>query len=47
MSQHIFETANPQENRVTVTMGYDHPLDYVFCTVMAENDEILYSNLDD
>lgn len=38
---------NAEGMRVTVTMGYDRPLDYVFCTVMAESDEILYSNLDD
>ncbi len=47
MSQHIFETTNAKGARVTVTMGYDLPLDYVFCTVMAENDDIIYSNLDD
>ncbi len=47
MSQHIFETTNAKGARVTVTMGYDRPLDYVFCTVMAENDDIIYSNLDD
>ena len=28
-------------------MGYDRPLDYVFCTVMSEDGEVTYSNLDD
>ncbi len=31
---------------VTVTMGYDRPLDYVFC-VASRGDEVLYSNLND
>jgi hypothetical protein len=47
MSQHIFETNNAQGAPVTVTMGYDRPLDYVFCTVLYPNDEVIYSNLDD
>ncbi len=47
MSQHIFETTSAKGKRVTVTMGYDRPLDYVFCTVTAENGDIIYSNLDD
>jgi hypothetical protein len=47
MSQHIFETNNAQGAPVTVTMGYDRPLDYVFCTVLDPNDKVIYSNLDD
>jgi hypothetical protein len=47
MSQHIFESRDRNGVPITITMGYDRPLDYAFCTVMAENDEILYSNLDD
>lgn len=47
MSQHIYETHNKNGRSVTVTMGYDRPLDFVFCTVMTEDDEIIYSNLED
>ena len=47
MSQHIFETNSAQGAPMTVTMGYDRPLDYVFCTVLDPNDEVIYSNLDD
>ena len=47
MSQHIFETNNAQGAPVTVTMGYDRPLVYVFCTVLDPNDKVIYSNLDD
>ena len=47
MSQHLFETRNAQKTPVLVTMGYDRPLDYVFCTVTDGDDNILYSNLDD
>lgn len=43
MSQHIFTT--PQDTRVT--LGYDRPLNYVFCTVEDKEGDILYSNLDD
>lgn len=46
MSQHIFKTSK-RGRTVTVLMGYDRPLDYVFCTVLDEHDEPLYSNLDD
>jgi hypothetical protein len=47
LSQHIFETTDSQGNDLTVTMGYDRPLDFVFCTVMTRDDDIIYSNLDD
>lgn len=43
MSQHTFQTTPA----VQVTLGYDRPLDYVFCTVTSPCGEILYSNLDD
>ena len=41
MSQHIFK-----RGLVEVRMGYDRPLDYVFCTVEI-NGEMEYSNLGD
>jgi hypothetical protein len=47
VSQHIFKTNNFEGVRVIVTMGYDRPLDYVFCTVMSTEGEVIYSNLDD
>ena len=43
MSQHIFRTTLAVE----VTLGYDRPLDYVFCAIAAPTGEILYSNLND
>lgn len=47
MSQHILTTTTSRGRKVTVTMGYDRPLDYVFCTVMDTDGDISYSNLDD
>lgn len=47
MSQHLFETTDANGETVTVTMGYDRRLDYVFCTVMKADDDFIYSNLDD
>lgn len=47
MSQHTFQTRNAKGEPVTVTMGYDRPLNYVFCTAIAEDGEIVYSNLHD
>lgn len=41
MSQHIFEGDNER-----VVLGYDRPLDYVFCTV-ERGGEVIYSNLSD
>ena len=41
MSQHIFEATDAQGEPVIVTMGYDRPLNYVFCTVIAPNDEVI------
>lgn len=52
MSQHKHTTTTKDGKQVTVTLGYDRPLDYVFCTVMQDGNregegEILYSNLSD
>ena len=49
MPQHIFKTiqACADGGRVTVTMGYDRPLDYVFLLVEDHESDILYSNLGD
>jgi len=41
VSQHIY-----LQDGTEVRMGYDRPLDYVFCTITV-NDEIKYCNLDD
>ncbi len=49
MSQPRHRTTTQGGESVLVTIGYDRPLDYVFCTVMqeAEDGDILYSNLND
>jgi hypothetical protein len=47
MSQHILKTTMSKRQKVIVTMGYDRPLDYVFCTVMNKDGDVIYSNLDD
>ena len=47
MSQHILNTTMSKKRKVTVMMGYDRPLDYVFCTVMNSDGDVIYSNLDD
>ena len=49
MSRHRFRTHDSEARIVTVTLGYDRPLNYVFCTVFREGEEDspLYSNLDD
>jgi len=41
VSRHIYTG-----NGVRVTLGYDRPLNYVFCTIEREG-EIVYSNLSD
>jgi hypothetical protein len=41
MSQHIWNSENTE-----VRMGYDRPLDMIFCTVSIRG-EIAYTNLDD
>lgn len=47
MSQHIYKTTVDGSKKVTITMGYDRPLDYLFCTVLDEDENVVYSNLDD
>ena len=52
MSQHKYKTTTTDGKSVTVTLGYDRPLDYIFCTIMQdgnmdEEGEVLYSNLGD
>ncbi|GGG87118.1 hypothetical protein [Edaphobacter dinghuensis] len=47
MSQHIFHAVDRKRRKVTVTMGYDRPLNYVFCTICSEKGKMLYSNLGD
>lgn len=47
MSQHILSTTTSRGRKVTVTLGYDRPLNYVFCTVMDTNGWVIYSNLND
>lgn len=49
MSRHEFRLRDDEDKTVTVVLGYDRPLNYVFCTVMREGEEDspLYSNLDD
>lgn len=46
MSQHILTTESDGQP-VTVFLGYDRPLNYVFCAVMDNNGDVLYSNLED
>ena len=47
MSNHIFKSQSAKHSEVTVEMGYDRPLNYVYCTVHSDSDRLLYSNLDD
>lgn len=47
MSQHIYKTKNAEGQNLTITLGYDRPLDFVFCTIMSQDDAVIYSNLDD
>jgi hypothetical protein len=47
MSQHSFRGLTPEQQNVEVRMGYDRSLNYVFCVVMKDGDETLYSNLSD
>ena len=46
MSQHILKTKDAEGKPITVVMGYDRPLDYVFCLVQSQ-DDLLYSSLTD
>jgi hypothetical protein len=45
----MFRTVDRNDIAVTVTLGYDRPLNYVFCTVFRadEEDSPVYTNLDD
>ena len=47
MSLHICSATNTHGGKVVVRMGYDRPLEYIFCTVLSENGEVLYSSLSD
>ncbi len=49
MSRHQIRMRNADGKAITVTLGYDRPLDYVFCTVFREGEESspIYSNLGD
>jgi hypothetical protein len=47
MSQHLYNTTTTQDVSVTVMMGYDRGLNYVFCVVEDGSNEPLYSNLSD
>ncbi len=53
MSQHSIETTDANGRAVTVIIGYDRPLNYVFCLVELRNiepdieDWLLYNNLAD
>lgn len=49
MSRHQFRIYDSEAKILTVTLGYDRPLNCVFCTVFREGEEDspLYSNLDD
>jgi hypothetical protein len=47
MSQHMFKTIDSEGQILEVLMGYDRRLNYVFCVVTREDEEVLYSNLDD
>jgi hypothetical protein len=51
MSQHYFKTTH-QGRPITITLGFDRPLQGYFCTVerndaAGEDDAYLYCNLDD
>lgn len=52
MSQHIFRTKTRDGKDVIVMLGYDRPLDYVFCNVLNSHEDdsdedVIYSNLSD
>lgn len=46
MSRHCISTTSKSGAKFEVAIGYDRPLDFVFCTVEGE-DRFLYSNLED
>lgn len=47
MSQHVYETKNGDGKAVTVMIGYERRLDYVFCTVADANGDLLYTSISD
>lgn len=49
MSRHTFRLRDGDDKTVTVVLGYDRPLNYVFCTVTrkGEEDRPIYTNLAD
>ena len=47
MSQHSFKAVTNDGQKVYVLMGYDRPLNYVFCVVNTEEGGFIYSNLSD
>lgn len=49
MSRHTFRLRDGDDKIVTVVLGYDRPLDYVFCTVTrkGEEDSPIYTNFAD
>jgi hypothetical protein len=47
MSQHVFRTTAGNGDAVTVILGYDRPLNYVFCLIEDPRGGYPYSNLAD
>jgi hypothetical protein len=47
MSQHFCTSRDNQGNNVQVILGYDRPLNFVFCTVTTADGDVVYSNLSD
>ncbi len=49
MSRHSFRFRDEDDKIVSVVLGYDRPLDYVFCTVFREGEggSPIYTNLAD
>src|ERR1039458_8114209 len=42
-----YAARDSEGNNVQVTLGYDRPLNCIFCTITAHDGEIVYSNLSD
>lgn len=48
MSQHIFRISDRLDAEITITIGFDRPLGYVFCTVFSNRRAApIYTNLND
>jgi len=47
VSQHLCATRDSEDNNVQEILGYDRPLNFIFCTITAADGEIVYSNLPD